>query len=146
MPTYPVFDFYDDFFEIVESEDHYKRCRGFQISQFQNHRIYDSKGTLWSVTLRSVNMKKPNGLLRFINQFRLLNVIPIWEKIYCYDLSELKGQICSAINKDDDVLTQFVEPGEFKKRVMRCSSIGRVYDLIHAAIIYYDEDKFNSEF
>jgi hypothetical protein len=45
-----------------------------------------------------------------------------WRRVRRYELPELKDAYVDAIDRDDDILTQFVEPEELRERVRRCES------------------------
>ncbi len=46
----------------------------------------------------------------------------IWNEPQTYTLTELKRTYSDAVDKDDDILTQFVEPEELKKRILAATS------------------------
>jgi hypothetical protein len=49
-----------------------------------------------------------------------------WASAGQYTIDELREQVCSAVERDDDVLTQFTEAEEIKKAVHDCQSFEEV--------------------
>jgi hypothetical protein len=45
-----------------------------------------------------------------------------WERIGQYPLEELKDLVCSLADKDDDILTQFIDRARIRKAVSACAS------------------------
>jgi hypothetical protein len=50
-----------------------------------------------------------------------------------YELTELKQALADAIDKDDDVLTQFHEGDELKQRLERARSFDEVVEVLRFA-------------
>jgi hypothetical protein len=58
-----------------------------------------------------------------------ITVTPIWGQSQPYTLSELKRAYSEAVEKDDDILTQFVEATELKKRIAEAKTFDELADI-----------------
>ena len=89
---------------------------------------YDSKGVQWRVSPDSFPYpdKWWTRLLartiwnpRFDAELR-------WQEAGSYALNDLQNLICELVNRDDDVLTQFVSPKKLKDSVGACETFGEL--------------------
>ena len=90
---------------------------------FDKSTVYDSSGQKW----------RPNGIqsswqrtwwTRLVSNFYnpIISVTVLWQKPTPYSIDELKLAYCSAVDKDDDILTQFKEAGAIKARISDAKS------------------------
>ena len=92
-----------------------------------NCTIYDSEGAAWS--FHFVGRKEKFSLFdrllaEVYNPSREFPVV--YSKLRSYKFAELQGAYLDGVANDDDILTQFVEPGELTKRITQCSTFGEL--------------------
>jgi hypothetical protein len=90
---------------------------------------FDAAGAVWSF-----HYERPPGGFSFITRLLTKTVMnPIrevavsWTHLRSYQLSELRDAYLDAIEYDDDILTQFVERDELRRRVQQSQSF---HDLV----------------
>jgi hypothetical protein len=85
-------------------------------------RYFDSTGTVWQCDVSS--KYKQNFLNRLIaNTINpTIKIERVWTKTGSYSLHELKSRISDCIDKDNDILTQYIEADGLKSRINNCSS------------------------
>ena len=141
QPAFPVIAIFDDMFSINYEEDYSKTFR-WGLKELEQHDLYDQDGYLWNVKLHLKNKSKFEVIKKLLFWFKKVSVIATWNRVRNYELIELKNQISNAIDNDDDVLTQFVEGEEFKRKVSGCNSYAQLIRLIDVAVINFDQERF----
>ncbi len=58
-----------------------------------------------------------------------INVTVLWGEPKTYVLEELKTAYIKAVEKDDDILTQFVEAKELKNKISDAQSFGELIEI-----------------
>ena len=98
---------------------------------WEGARIYSDDGTYLSA--QPVPPIAPTSLLKkiagaFYNPIR--NVEFEYNPAGSYQLDELKARVADCVDKDDDILTQRMEPKEIKARLAKARSFHDVYFLL----------------
>ena len=90
--------------------------------------IYDSAGNVWEFRFR--HAKEYSSLAKLLAQF-YNPVKPIsltWHQHRTYELSELQKAYLEALAHDDDILTQFVEEDELRKRIEQSANFSELLE------------------
>lgn len=82
-------------------------------------KVYSNEMEMWNLEQKTDKFKntKWNRFLAKTIYNPSFDVTLFWKKIGMYKLTELKTKINSCIDKDDDILTQFVEADFLKNKV-----------------------------
>ena len=118
-PHFPIITIYKDFPEISLSERELESVNLLAVLKVKNVMTFDKEGVKWSYDLRS-NQVKDNLWTRLAaNTFYnpMVQAQLIWTKVDRYTMAELRETLKECVNKDDDLLTQFMEPAELKSEI-----------------------------
>jgi hypothetical protein len=87
-----------------------------------NARYFDSTGTVWQCDVGS--KYKQNFLNRLIaNTINpTIKIERVWTKTGNYSLDQLKSRISDCLDKDDDILTLYIEADGLMSKINNCSS------------------------
>jgi hypothetical protein len=150
-PTYPIIltDNSTGYLDLLDDSETLTNSNvlGLIKGVHKNFVAYDQDGFLWQVA--KVNSKhKLNGLTRFL-AYTVYNpqikVSLTWRKIGDYKIDDLKQEIKSHLDKDDDILTQFVEEDIIKDRISKCDTFDKIVDTLNKYIFKVKEDKLRKE-
>lgn len=94
--------------------------------------VFDGAGKKWSAKEVRMSWKKNWWSILLANTINpKVAIAIIWKDPTPYSLEELKKEFCHAVDQDDDLLTQFVEADELKRRISQAKSFDElvaVYD------------------
>lgn len=94
--------------------------RGF----FEKSVVYDAEGRKWQAKGIDSRYRRTWWTLLLANTVYnpRITVTLVWREPKTYALEELKLVYSKAVDKDDDILTQFVEARELKKKISEAES------------------------
>lgn len=75
----------------------------------------------------------------------VIEVEPEWTKQGGYQLQELKAGINQCVDKDDDIITQFVDADTFKTVVSKATSFNDLYNALNKYVFEVNEDELWKE-
>jgi hypothetical protein len=102
---------------------------------------FDCAGNKWTYKLKTDKVNDNFWTRLLANTFYnpVVNVIPEWTILGKYDNEELKGTIINLVDKDDDILTQFVEAETLKVEINKCTSFEEIYAALNENIFEFKE-------
>jgi hypothetical protein len=91
---------------------------------FEKSVVYDAEGHKWQTKGIDSLYKRTWWTLLLANTVYnpRVTVTLVWREPKTYALEELKLAYSKAVDKDDDILTQFVEAGELKRKISESES------------------------
>jgi len=143
-PQFPIISVYNEGVEIISDDTYLTKTNVLGIlNGAGNSRAFDSNGKKWNYHLVSDKVKD-NFLTRLVantvyNPF--VDCHPKWTKSVDYKLEELKKALTKAINKDEDILTQFVDRETLKEHVNASTSFDEVYRVLMKYVFDVDEEE-----
>lgn len=149
-PLLPLILFYRDSIDIVNGAYPLNKTNllGLLRSSTDNSIYYDKEGMVWSSTISS-NRYKPTFINKLLaNTFYnpSITVNRTWAQLRVYHLQELKDRINHCIDKDDDILTQFVEGHTLKTKVNSCKDFDAIVQTLLKYVFQPDEEQIFREF
>jgi len=93
---------------------------------FDRLTLYDSAGLSWPVA-QATPTRPISKLARWLAPICYNPRITVrlsFKDPFSYDLDEVKAEICALVDKDDDCMTQNIEPGELKALISEAQSFG----------------------
>lgn len=93
--------------------------------------VYDSQGRKWQAKGIESSYRRSwwTSLLASTIYNPRIAVTVLWRESKAYPLEELKLAYTEAVNQDDDILTQFVEADELKKRISQAQSFAELVEV-----------------
>ncbi len=150
-PTFPIIlvDNKSDYLDLVDNGDILTNFNvlGLIKGSYKNVKAYDKDGHLWKIDKVDSNYKL-NGITKFL-AYSVYNpkikVAISWMKIVDYKLDELKSDISMQVDRDDDIITQFVN-GEFiKHKIEKCDSFGDIVKTLDKYVFKVNEEEIWKE-
>ena len=142
-PNFPIIIFYNNSIDLLLSENKLYHARLLGILKGNLNSIaYDSEGNKWDLKLFSEKVKN-NFFIRFLAYTFYnpkISVIPKWNFLENYDLIEIKKQIITLIENDDDIYTQFVTAEELRKLIENANNFKQIFDILLKCIFKYNEE------
>ena len=107
--------------------------------------VYDANGFRWDLKhVKSAYQRRWWLVLLAITVFN--PIIPVslhWHEPTEYSLEELQRAFSNAVDKDDDILTQFAEPQEIKQRISAAQSFAELADVYRwMQTEHFDDDEY----
>ncbi len=146
-PSYP-FILIDDstgYLDLVDNGEQLliSNALGFIKRVHYNFQGYDKNGFIWKIS--DVDSKyQVNGLTKIL-AYTFYNpqieVAITWTKVNFYKLDELKISICQQVDRDDDILTQYVDKGTIKQQISNCKSFDEIISSLNKYVFKVDEDE-----
>ncbi len=98
---------------------------------FEKSTVYDSQGREWQAKGIESPYRRSwwTVLLANMGYNPRIAVSVLWRESKPYPLEELKIAYTKAVNKDDDILTQFVEADELKGRISQAQSFAELVEV-----------------
>src|SRR5512143_1000168 len=95
---------------------------------FDKNIVYDAEGRRWQAKGIECPYRRTWWTVFLANTVYnpRITVTVLWRKPKAYALEELKLAYSKAVDKDDDILTQFVEAAELKKRISEAESFDQL--------------------
>ncbi|MBJ2173674.1 hypothetical protein JBL43_05455 [Aureibaculum sp. A20] len=144
--------------EIINSETikYFKRSSAYSLIQDNNDsEMYSSEMNIWNLEQKTEKFKntKWNIFLAKTIYNPSFEVNLVWEKKGIYKLTKLKTKIKNCIEKDDDILTQYVEVDFLLHKVEKSSSFSELIDALNNYCfeisdeekIWKENDEWNSK-
>jgi hypothetical protein len=148
-PTLPLIAICKDVIEIIDGSYPLDKTNLLGLLQYSTNEClyYDKEGKVWSSTISS-EKHKPTFLNKVLANTFYNPSIAIqrsWTQQRRYELHELKDSICRCIDKDDDILTQFIEAGILKGKVGSCADFAGLISTLLMYVFQPDEEQINRE-
>jgi len=98
---------------------------------FDKSIVYDADGRQWKAKSIESRYKRTWWTLLLANTVYnpRITVTVLWREPKGYALGELKRAYSKAVDKDDDILTQFVEVEELKKKISEAQSFAALAEV-----------------
>ena len=58
-----------------------------------------------------------------------------------FEIDEIKSELIECIEKDDDILTQFVDTKKIKNLINEANSFETLYDILNRYVFEYNEEE-----
>ena len=143
-PRFPIISIFNNALEIIQNESQLTSATVLGVLKGNNNSLaYDINGDKWTYELISDNVKN-NFLTRLLaNTFYnpSIKVYPKWFKIEKYKLHELKIEINKCVDRDDDILTQYIESDRLKQAINNSSSFDEVFQNLNMYVFNVDEQE-----
>jgi hypothetical protein len=93
--------------------------------------VFDRDGRKWQAKGLEAPFKKSWWRVILANTVYnpRVSVTTLWREPKPFDLEELKQAYSKAVDKDDDILTQFVEAAELKKKIAEAQSFDSLIEV-----------------
>ena len=106
---------------------------------------YDGNGKVWKSQITPLAYKPTlfKKLLACTFYNPVLSVKRTWDQVNAYPLPELKDQIVRCIDKDDDILTQWIGADELKKELLTCNDFSAIVKMLSDYVFYPDMSKID---
>jgi len=143
-PKFPIISFYNKAVEIIPDEMHLSKATVLGVLKGKNNSLaYDSCGIKWKYELTSTKVKD-NFVIRLLAKTiynPIVKVQPIWSRMDKYELQELKMILLEYIDKDDDILTQFVSPEKLKQVINNSTLFNEIYNALKKFVFEVDVEQ-----
>ena len=98
---------------------------------FDKSTVYDSQGRKWQAKGIESPYRRSWWTVLLANTVYnpRIAVTLLWRESEPYSLEELRLAYAKAVDKDDDILTQFVESDELKKRISEAQSFDELVEV-----------------
>lgn len=131
-PLFPLIGVYEkDYLIVISSESEFSKTSTralINVDHYNDIFLYDREGNKWICRQEAESFK--NTFLTRLLARTVYNPVwdatIIWNKIGCYELAELKKRISKCVDKDDDVLTQFVEGQVIKNAISQSADFDEI--------------------
>lgn len=136
-PHYPIITIYKDLPEVSLSERELETVNLLSVLKVKDVMAFDKEGFKWRYNLSS-NQVKDNLWTRLAaNTFYnpIVQAQLIWTKLDRYSMTELKEMLKECVNKDDDLLTQYMAPDELKSEIDKAQNFQYLCSLLKKAEI-----------
>lgn len=145
-PEFPLISIYKNAGLDIFKNDSVFRKISTSMLIFQNpdeNKLYDPSGKCW--TFMWVNDKIKNDfrtrLLAKTFYNPAITVDIEWKLIGNYRLDDLKNDICSCVDKDDDIITQFEEGDIIKNEIRNCHSFEDILSTLNKFVFEVNEEE-----
>jgi len=117
------------------------------IRQTEQKVAFDGNGKKWTYRLTSVKFRDSfvTRLLAHTFYNPVIDVEPEWTMQGNYGLQELQAVINQCVDKDDDIITQFVDADTIKAAVLKANSFDDLYDTLNKYVFEVNEDELWKE-
>ena len=158
-PELPIISIYKNVgIEVINKETikYFERASAYGLIQDSNDaKMYSSEMEIWNLEQKTNKFKntKWNKFLAKTVYNPSFNVTLFWKKVGAYKLTELKAKIINCIEKDDDILTQFVEADFLMYKVEHSTGFAELVSLLNKycievkneEIIWKENDEWNNK-
>ena len=140
-PDFPIIVFYEEVIDLISAEKKLFNATILAVLKCSLNVVYDSNFNIWKYELKSERIKN-NLFTKFLSNTLynpIIPVKPIWTFIESSNIQSLKNKINVAIDKDDDILTQFVQADKLKKQISNTNSFKNIYQVLLNNVFEYNE-------
>jgi len=144
--------------EIINKETikYFERTSAYGLIQDNSDgEMYSSEMEIWNLEQKTDKFKntKWNRFLAKTFYNPSFDVTLFWKKNGTYELTELKAKVKNCIEKDDDILTQFVEADFLIHKIEHSNDFGELVDNLNKycievkdeEIIWKENDEWNNK-
>lgn len=143
-PKYPLISIYNDALELIPDSSILTKATVWAVLNGNTNSVaFDNNGRSWTYQLIAENVKD-NFLTRLLANTVYnpsVEVQPRWIVKENYELSKLKSEINGCVDKDDDILTQFVEADTIKQAIIGSKTFEQIYDVLNQYVFDVDEEE-----
>lgn len=143
-PKFPIISIYNNAVDLIPDETYLSKAKVLGVLKGNSNSIaFDSDGKKWKFELTSEKITD-NFMTRFLaNTFYnpTVDVIPKWKMISEFEIDEIKNELIKCIEKDDDILTQFVDAKKIKNLINEANSFETLYDILNRYVFEYNEEE-----
>ena len=147
-PKYPLISIYNHALELIPDSSILTKATVWAILNDDTISVaFDGDGRLWNYQLTAENIKD-NFLTRLLSNTvynPTVEVQPEWTLKRNYELDKLKSSINGLVDKDDDILTQFVEPETLKQAITDSETFEQIYAVLNKYVFDVDEEELWKE-
>ena len=147
-PKFPFISIYNGVaLDILESADQLNKVSTLALFDTKETVGFDSDLNLWSYSFQRSGFK-PSLLTKILaNTFYnpLVEVQVIWEHRKQSDLKELKSIVNTCVEKDDDILTQFVEADYLQNKINESKSFQELLETLRKYVFDVEEESIWKE-
>ncbi len=136
-PQLPLISIYKNRgIEIINNETikYFNKANAYNLIQNSSDtEMYSSKMKIWNLEQKTTEFKntKWNRFLAKTIYNPSFEVVLFWKQINTYELEELKAKIKNCIEKDDDMLTQFVDANFFTYKIEQASNFSQIINTLN---------------
>ena len=142
IPKFPIISIYNHSLDIIIVEQELTTATVLGVIKGGLDTFaFDSAGIKWTYKLKTDKVNDNFWTRLLANTFYnpVVNVIPEWTILGKYDNEELKGIIINFVDKDDDILTQFVEAETLKVEINKCTSFEEICAVLNENIFEFNK-------
>ncbi|NNT73270.1 hypothetical protein HKT18_13705 [Flavobacterium sp. IMCC34852] len=143
-PKFPIISIYNNAVDLIPNQTYLSKAKVLGVLKGNSNSIaFDSAGNKWSFKLTSDKISD-NFITRFLaNTFYnpTVDVIPEWKMIGEFEIDEIKSVLIKSIEKDEDVLTQFIDSEDIKNHVNKAHSFETIYNILNRYVFEYNEEE-----
>lgn len=143
-PKFPIISIYNEAVDLIPNETYLSKAKVLGLLKGNSNSIaFESAGKKWTFKLTSDKITD-NFMTRFLaNTFYnpTVDVIPEWKMISEFEIDEIKSVLIKRIEKDDDILTQFIDSKDIKEYINKANSFEAVYDILLKYVFEYNEEE-----
>lgn len=142
IPEFPIISIYNHSLDIILIEQELTTATVLGVIKGGADTFaFDCVGNKWTYKLNTgkANFNFWTRLLANTFYNPVVKVIPEWTILEKYSIEELKETIINLIDKDYDILTQFVEAETLKLEINKCTSFEEICSVLNENIFEYKE-------
>jgi hypothetical protein len=147
-PNYPLISIYNNALELIPDSSILTKATVWAVLNDNTISVaFDGDGRMWTYELIAENVKD-NFLTRLLANTVYnpsIEVQPRWTLKENYELSKLKSVLNGCIDKDDDILTQFVEAETIKQAIIDSKTFEDIYAVLNKYVFDVDEEELWKE-
>ncbi|HAA12608.1 MAG TPA: hypothetical protein DCE41_13310 [Cytophagales bacterium] len=147
-PNYPLISIYNDALELIPDSSILTKATVWTVLNDNCISVaFDGDGRMWTYELLTDNVQD-NFLTRLLAKTVYNPRVEVqlrWILKDNYELSKLKSELNGCIDKDDDVLTQFVEAEIIKQAIIDSKTFEEIYALLMKYVFDVDEEELWKE-
>jgi hypothetical protein len=147
-PNYPLISIYNNALELIPDSSILTKATVWAVLNDNTISVaFDGDGRMWTYELIAENVKD-NFLTRLLANTVYnpsIEVQPRWTLKENYELSKLKSVLNGCIDKDDDILTQFVEAENIKQDNIDSKTFEDIYAVLNKYVFDVDEEELWKE-
>ena len=147
QPAFPVIAISkDDSVILVPDETYFSKVATSSLINplaFQDTILFDGENNRWSYKLISEKFKNTflTRILASTFYNPILDAKVIWTKVGTYHVDDLKENLKTCVDKDDDIITQFEEPEVIKSAIDNATTFVEILKVLNKYIFEVNEGR-----
>lgn len=143
-PKFPILSIYNEAVDLIPNETSLSKAKVLGLLKGNTNSIaFDSAGKKWTFKLTSDKITD-DFMTRFLaNTFYnpTVDVIPEWKLLGEFEIDEIKSILIKHIEKDDAILTQFIDSKDIIDYINKATSFEAVYGILLKYVFEYNEEE-----